>query len=174
MFQACVRHVRHSVTIGVFSLVRPCDGSAIGFRHMPRLEDQVGDPCVDLLFGARRCGRRSCARSPYTRPPKRRSCIHSVRRDVDGGSDIVAARRREEDEAKKALARLEKIGPNDPSFETEFTAFRHDVLRHADREEHDELPQPASVRRCTEAQKPGLGLLVRQGDGADARAQDGA
>jgi Hemerythrin HHE cation binding domain len=64
-----------------------------------------------------------------------------VRREVDGGSDIVAARRREEDEAKKVLARLEKIGPNDPSFETEFTAFRHDVLRHADREEHDELPQ---------------------------------
>jgi Hemerythrin HHE cation binding domain len=64
-----------------------------------------------------------------------------VRRDVDGGSDIVAARRREEDAAKKALARLEKIGANEPSFEPEFTAFRHDVLRHADREEHDELPQ---------------------------------
>lgn len=73
-----------------------------------------------------------------------------VRRDVDGGSEIVAACRREEDAAKKALARLEKIGPDDPSFETDFGAFRHDVLRHADREERDELPQ---LRASVDAEK---------------------
>jgi hemerythrin superfamily protein len=69
-----------------------------------------------------------------------------TRRLVDGGDDIVDARVAEEDEAKKALAALERAGLDDPEFEGRYFALKGDVLAHADAEEREELP---ALRECT-------------------------
>ena len=53
---------------------------------------------------------------------------------------MVASRLDEEDEAKKALAELEKIGPDGEGFDAKFTAFRTAVENHASAEEKELFP----------------------------------
>lgn len=59
-----------------------------------------------------------------------------VRKHLPDGDALADARIAEEDAAKKTLAELEKMGVDDPAFESKFAAFRTDVLRHAENEEH--------------------------------------
>jgi hemerythrin superfamily protein len=58
----------------------------------------------------------------------------------DDAERAVKARLDEEDEAKKALASLEKRGVDDDGFEKDFAAFRESVLQHATAEETEVFP----------------------------------
>ena len=63
-----------------------------------------------------------------------------VRREVDGGDEIVDARLKEEHQAKEQLSELEKIDVASPQFIDELTKLRDAVLDHAAHEENDEFP----------------------------------
>src|SRR3954462_11879618 len=58
-----------------------------------------------------------------------------ARRIGETAAQVVNARLREEDEAKKQLARLEKTGVGGDDFEELFRSFRAAVLDHAEAEE---------------------------------------
>ncbi|HEX4492683.1 MAG TPA: hemerythrin domain-containing protein [Acidimicrobiia bacterium] len=58
----------------------------------------------------------------------------------EGGGDIVDRRVKEEDEAKQALAELEKLDTNGAPFDAKIHAFHEDVLRHATAEETELFP----------------------------------
>jgi hemerythrin superfamily protein len=58
-----------------------------------------------------------------------------------GGDDVVEARLTEEDEAKKALADLEKMGTSAPEFPGELASFEKAVLAHATAEENEVFPR---------------------------------
>jgi len=64
----------------------------------------------------------------------------AVRRAGDAGERAVKERLAEEGAAKQALADLEKISTDDPQFDSKFTSFADDVLRHADAEEQENFP----------------------------------
>jgi hemerythrin superfamily protein len=64
----------------------------------------------------------------------------AVRGETSAATDIVEARKDEEDKAKKALADLEKQDPASDEFATAFTKLRRDVEAHATREEAEVLP----------------------------------
>jgi len=66
------------------------------------------------------------------------------------GKRIAEQRIAEENEAKKALADLEKLDPGSETFLTEFGAFAADVLEHATNEEQQEFPL---VRRDNDADR---------------------
>jgi len=67
-----------------------------------------------------------------------------------GADDIVEARLTEEDEAKKTLADLEKMGPTDSGFPGALAAFEKDVLAHATAEEREVFPK---LRQGIEAEQ---------------------
>ncbi|HVY10109.1 MAG TPA: hemerythrin domain-containing protein [Mycobacteriales bacterium] len=56
------------------------------------------------------------------------------------GKAVAEARMAEENEAKQALADLEKLDPASDAFMTDFGAFAADVLEHATNEEQQEFP----------------------------------
>jgi hemerythrin superfamily protein len=58
----------------------------------------------------------------------------------DTASDVVEARKAEEDEAKKAIADLEKTDPASDEFATKLAAIRQAVEAHAEQEEATVLP----------------------------------
>jgi iron-sulfur cluster repair protein YtfE (RIC family) len=58
----------------------------------------------------------------------------------DDGEDIASARMDEENESKKALAKLEKMDIASVEFARAFEKFAGDVLTHAQREETQEFP----------------------------------
>jgi hemerythrin superfamily protein len=58
-----------------------------------------------------------------------------------GFDDIVEARLTEEDEAKKTLADLEKMGPTAPEFAGALASFEKDVVAHAEAEEREIFPR---------------------------------
>ena len=58
-----------------------------------------------------------------------------------GADDIVQARLAEEDEAKKALADLEKMGPGAAEFSGSLASFEKDVVAHATAEEREVFPR---------------------------------
>lgn len=66
--------------------------------------------------------------------------VHPAVRRAQGGVPIVETRLEEEATAKEALAHLEEIGVDDPSFAEELASFRRDVDRHAANEESQEFP----------------------------------
>ncbi len=63
-----------------------------------------------------------------------------ARKTISDGDAVVSARLHEENEAKKMLADLEKIGVDDLDFTIQFAAFKSAVLAHAEREEREEFP----------------------------------
>jgi len=66
--------------------------------------------------------------------------IHPVaRRALPDGNAIVDARLREENEAKKALAELEKLDVDSATFETKLRVLNEAVVAHADSEEREEF-----------------------------------
>jgi hemerythrin superfamily protein len=67
--------------------------------------------------------------------------VHPMGRSVgDEGERVVQARLAEEDEAKQALADLEKIGPGGADFDGRVALFRRAVESHADAEERELFP----------------------------------
>lgn len=64
----------------------------------------------------------------------------AVRSIGTDGDRIADARTTEEDEAKKALSELERIGVKDQSFADRLAAFRLRVMEHAGREEREVFP----------------------------------
>ncbi len=66
--------------------------------------------------------------------------IRPVTRTLPSGNAIAQSRMNEENEAKKALADLEKLDVGSDEFMSSFDVFRADVLKHAEEEERDEFP----------------------------------
>jgi hemerythrin superfamily protein len=66
---------------------------------------------------------------------------HPLARKSPDGDSIVQARLEEESSGKEALARLEKMGVDDPGFRSEFEKLRREVLAHAEHEEQEEHPR---------------------------------
>jgi len=64
--------------------------------------------------------------------------VYPVLRGIDDqGKKLAEARIAEEDEAKRVLADLEKLGVDGDGFEAEFDDFRKSVLKHAEAEESE-------------------------------------
>lgn len=64
--------------------------------------------------------------------------------EIDNGESIVAARLQEENEAKKALAELEKLDVDSTQFETSFRELQSSVIAHAEAEEGEEFGKLAA------------------------------
>jgi len=58
----------------------------------------------------------------------------------DDGDAIAATRKAEEDQAKKDLVDLERMGPASPDFEIAFKSFKSSVDAHASSEESEVFP----------------------------------
>jgi hemerythrin superfamily protein len=67
----------------------------------------------------------------------------AARRALADGETIIAARLREENQAKKTLAQLEKLDLDSEEFETQFAAFAASVITHAESEEEQEFERLA-------------------------------
>jgi hemerythrin superfamily protein len=63
----------------------------------------------------------------------------------EGGSDVVAARLKEEQRATRQLARLVEAGVEDPEFLPLLHTLRQDVLAHAEAEERNEFIRVLAV-----------------------------
>jgi hemerythrin superfamily protein len=64
--------------------------------------------------------------------------------ELDDGDMIVSARLQEEREAKEVLTQLEKLDVDSSQFEEKFSAFRQDVIAHAEAEEREEFSRLAA------------------------------
>jgi Hemerythrin HHE cation binding domain len=64
----------------------------------------------------------------------------AVRRAMPAGPAVTAARRREEEQAKRLLARLSATGPDGSGYVRGLLKLRRLVLSHAAREEREEFP----------------------------------
>jgi hemerythrin superfamily protein len=64
-----------------------------------------------------------------------------VRRSLKNGHKVINARLEEENEGKKMLQALEKLGPSAQGFDALFAEFRKAVLEHAEHEEREEFPE---------------------------------
>src|SRR4051812_6154030 len=64
--------------------------------------------------------------------------VHPLARTAPNGADEVDARIAEEDEGMAALAKLERMGVDDPKFDATFKKLRKAVLAHAEHEESEE------------------------------------
>jgi hemerythrin superfamily protein len=64
-----------------------------------------------------------------------------VRRKVDGGNEIVAARLAEEHDSKVALQELEKLDFGSAEFSKALIHLQQAVLAHAEKEENEEFTQ---------------------------------
>lgn len=68
--------------------------------------------------------------------------VHPVaRRSLKNGDMVIDARLEEENEGKKMLQALEKMGPSTQGFDALFAEFRKAVLQHAEHEEREEFPE---------------------------------
>lgn len=67
----------------------------------------------------------------------------AARRALPDGEAIIEARLREENEAKTALAELEKLDIDSTEFESKFATLAKDVLAHAAAEEREEFARLA-------------------------------
>jgi len=86
--------------------------------------------------------------------------VHPVaRRKGDARSTIVDVRLQEENEAKKVLAELERLGPDSSEFPELFSNLRRSVLAHA---EHDELEEFPSLRESLDdTRSKGMAAAVK-------------
>lgn len=67
-----------------------------------------------------------------------------AKREIRDGERIVDERLREENEAKQALADLERLDVDSAEFESAFQKLKADVIAHAEAEEHEEFNQLAA------------------------------
>jgi hemerythrin superfamily protein len=94
------------------------------------------------------------ARATAFRALRRALAVHEVaeeevvhpaaERALPDGKEVVAARLREENSAKKALAELEQIALDSPEFEAKLVTLKMNVVRHAESEEREEFDRLAS------------------------------
>jgi hemerythrin superfamily protein len=68
----------------------------------------------------------------------------AAKKYLPDGAQVVAARLKEENKAKRALTELEAMDISSDSFETRFQALQTDVLAHAESEEKEEFEALAS------------------------------
>jgi hemerythrin superfamily protein len=67
--------------------------------------------------------------------------VHPLsRRDNAAGNTVVDARLAEEQQAKRDLADLYRMGTGDPGFDAGYQRLQRAVLAHAEHEEHEEFP----------------------------------
>lgn len=78
------------------------------------------------------------------------------------GLAVVRARKREEDQAKKALAELEGMDPSGEAFAEAFARFRADVEAHAELEESEVLPRLERHGAPVELQLMEAGFVAAQ------------
>lgn len=88
-----------------------------------------------------------------------------ARKHIDGGELVVKDRVEEEEQAKRALSRLDDMDPDSPEFLDQFAALRQDVLAHADNEERYEFAHFSRV-----ADRGRLENLARAVQAAEALA----
>jgi hemerythrin superfamily protein len=75
-----------------------------------------------------------------------------ARRTLDDGDQVVDARLDEENQAKRMLEDLERVGPDAPNFLILLEQLKQAVLEHAEHEERDEFPQfSTGVAMCSRA-----------------------
>jgi hemerythrin superfamily protein len=120
--------------------------------------DQTNEDVVDLLtaqhqqvkslFATLRTARGDAAQEPFDQLRKLLAVHETAEEEVVypalrslGADDIVEARLAEEDQAKEALADLEKMGPTAPGFAGELASFEKAVLAHAEAEETEVFPR---------------------------------
>jgi hemerythrin superfamily protein len=72
--------------------------------------------------------------------------VHPQVRIAAGGAAVADARVDEEREAKKVLAAVEDLRPDDPAFPLRFAELRDAVLAHAEAEEREEFPLLAAEK----------------------------
>jgi hemerythrin superfamily protein len=85
--------------------------------------------------------------------------VHPVaRRSLDNGDKVIDARLEEENEAKKMLQALEKMGPSAQGFDVLFAEFRTAVLEHAEHEESEEFPE---LRTHSEAELKVMSAAIK-------------
>jgi len=75
--------------------------------------------------------------------------VHPLARKVPGGDEVVDARLHEEDEGKRVLAELEKMGVDDPQFPGKLASLQQAVLAHA---EHEETLEHPLIRKHTDGE----------------------
>jgi hemerythrin superfamily protein len=97
-----------------------------------QVEGAVGDDRADLFD--------SLVRLLAVHETAEEVVVYPAIRTAPGGDAIVEARLHEEDEAKEALAELEGLGTDDPSFGPKIAALRAAVLAHATSEEQTVFP----------------------------------
>lgn len=102
---------------------------------------------VKTLFGTLRTANGEAATEPFDNLRMMLAVHETAEEEVIypalrrlGHDDIVQARLTEEDEAKKTLADLEKIGPTASEFAGTLASFEKDVLAHAEAEEREVFP----------------------------------
>ena len=78
----------------------------------------------------------ACSRS--MRPLEEEIVHPAAKKYLPDGAQVVAARLKEENKAKKTLTELEAMDLNSDAFETRFEALQTDVLAHAESEENEE------------------------------------
>ncbi len=69
----------------------------------------------------------------------------AAKRILPNGTQIVAAREKEEAEAKQVLAKLQALDASSPEFEQQLRTFQTNVLAHAESEETTELSKLQSA-----------------------------
>jgi hemerythrin superfamily protein len=82
----------------------------------------------------------------------------TTRSAVEGGDAIANARIAEEDEAKRMLADLEKLGPEGEGFDAQLRAFRQAVVDHAELEEREEFPRIRAAKSASQLETLGKAL----------------
>lgn len=85
--------------------------------------------------------------------------LRPVTRSI-GEVDVAKARNAEEGAANRMLAELEKMDTAAPDFDTKFAAFAEAVLRHAEKEEHDEFPQVRAAKSQEQLRSLSKALLA--------------
>ena len=76
--------------------------------------------------------------------------VYPALRRLDGGAAVADARIKEEEKANKVLAELEKMDMASADWSAKFSAFRRDVLAHAEAEETQVFPR---LREAEDADK---------------------
>jgi hemerythrin superfamily protein len=89
--------------------------------------------------------------------------VYPAAAEGEAGKEIVEQRKAEEDQAKKALADLERMDPSTAEFLAAFQAFRADVLAHAEAEELEVFPLLTEVADTDELKRMTLELEVAEG-----------
>lgn len=69
----------------------------------------------------------------------------AAKRNLPNGESIVEARLKEENEAKKVLTELERLGIDSPEFATKFKTLQAAVLAHAESEEKEEFEKLGDI-----------------------------